>query len=69
MDKIIDIPGHESRILHSALSPDGQVIATAAADENLKFWRVFDHDGKPPLGLSRVERTRQQLLKRSNSLR
>ncbi|OAC98517.1 hypothetical protein MUCCIDRAFT_129777, partial [Mucor lusitanicus CBS 277.49] len=44
LNKIIDIPAHESRILHSALSPDGQVLATAAADENLKFWRIFEHD-------------------------
>lgn len=33
---------HDGRILNSALSPDGTVLATAAADENLKFWKVFD---------------------------
>ena len=41
--KIVDIPhAHETRILHSAISPDGQVVATASSDENLKFWKVFD---------------------------
>jgi cell division cycle 20, cofactor of APC complex len=40
--KQVDIPAHESRVLHSTLSPDGQVLATAASDENLKFWRVFE---------------------------
>lgn len=43
--KQVDIPAHESRVLHSALSPDGQVLATAASDENLKFWRVFEQSG------------------------
>ena len=40
--KNIEIPAHESRVLHSALSPDGQMLATAAADESLKFWKVFE---------------------------
>ncbi|KAK4950886.1 WD repeat-containing protein slp1 [Elasticomyces elasticus] len=40
--KNIEIPAHESRVLHSALSPCGQMLATAAADESLKFWKVFE---------------------------
>ena len=40
--KNIEIPAHESRVLHSALSPDGQMLVTAAADESLKFWKVFE---------------------------
>ncbi|ORZ26541.1 WD40-repeat-containing domain protein [Lobosporangium transversale] len=42
MTKIIDIPAHDSRILHTALSPDGQTVATVASDENLKFWKLFE---------------------------
>ncbi|KAI0860152.1 WD40 repeat-like protein [Xylaria cubensis] len=38
----IEIPAHESRVLHSCLSPDGQMLATAAADESLKFWKIFE---------------------------
>ncbi|EXJ53634.1 cell division cycle 20, cofactor-APC complex [Cladophialophora psammophila CBS 110553] len=38
----VEIPAHETRILHSCLSPDGQMLATAAADESLKFWKVFE---------------------------
>ncbi|KAG0145429.1 hypothetical protein CROQUDRAFT_45857, partial [Cronartium quercuum f. sp. fusiforme G11] len=34
---------HETRILHSALSPDGTIVVTASSDENLKFWRVFEN--------------------------
>lgn len=54
----IEIPAHETRVLHSSLSPDGQMLATAgkftenvhssdtnlrsAADESLKFWKIFE---------------------------
>jgi cell division cycle protein 20 (cofactor of APC complex) len=37
-----EIPAHETRVLHSCLSPDGQMLATAAADESLKFWKLFE---------------------------
>ncbi|KAK8164025.1 cell division cycle protein-like protein Cdc20 [Phyllosticta citrichinensis] len=40
--KNIEIPAHEQRILFSSLSPDGQTLATASADENLKFWKLFE---------------------------
>lgn len=32
---------HGARVLHMAASPDGRTVATAAADETLRFWRVF----------------------------
>ncbi|KIW08800.1 uncharacterized protein PV09_00734 [Verruconis gallopava] len=51
--KNVEIPAHESRVLHSCLSPDGQTLATAAADESLKFWKVFEKKagaGIGPLG-------------------
>ncbi|KAI9839401.1 MAG: ubiquitin-protein transferase activating protein [Sclerophora amabilis] len=38
----VEIPAHETRVLHSSLSPDGQMLATAAADESLKFWKLFE---------------------------
>ncbi|CAB5320268.1 unnamed protein product [Rhizophagus irregularis] len=46
LNKTADIPAHESDILHSTISPDNQVVATAASDENLKFWRVFQNARK-----------------------
>lgn len=67
LNKIIDIPAHDSRILHSALSPDGAVVATAAADENLKFWRVFDNDGKELSSGRSNGRYHQLQLQRSKS--
>lgn len=41
MKKITDLRGHTSRVLHLALSPDGTTVASAAADETLRFWKVF----------------------------
>ncbi|KAJ1673082.1 WD repeat-containing protein slp1, partial [Spiromyces aspiralis] len=46
LSKIIDIPAHDTRVLHSAISPDGQTVATVASDENLKFWRLFEAKAK-----------------------
>lgn len=63
--KNVEIPAHETRVLHSCLSPDGQILATAgklsdlarsrskqvliyhmtAADESLKFWKLFEKKG------------------------
>ncbi|KAJ3177409.1 ubiquitin-protein transferase activating protein [Geranomyces variabilis] len=42
LTKIGDLEGHESRVLHSAISPDGQTVATGASDENLKFWKIWE---------------------------
>ncbi|OLL23126.1 WD repeat-containing protein slp1 [Neolecta irregularis DAH-3] len=50
--KTVEISAHETRVLHSTLSPDGQVLATAAADENLKFWRVFEAAKKSASGMA-----------------
>lgn len=33
---------HDARIINGCLSPDGATLATVAADENLKFWLLFD---------------------------
>ncbi|KAI7830969.1 WD40-repeat-containing domain protein [Kickxella alabastrina] len=46
LTKIVDIPAHDTRVLHTAISPDGQTVATAASDESLKFWRIFESRGK-----------------------
>eukprot|EP00164_Ancoracysta_twista_P005535 GFYU01007591.1.p1 GENE.GFYU01007591.1~~GFYU01007591.1.p1 ORF type:complete len:434 (-),score=81.61 GFYU01007591.1:114-1415(-) len=41
MEKIVELKGHESRVLHLTQSPDGQTVVSAAADETLRFWKVF----------------------------
>ncbi|XP_042506485.1 cell division cycle 20.1, cofactor of APC complex-like [Macadamia integrifolia] len=45
MVKMAELTGHNSRVLFMAQSPDGSTVASAAADERLKFWKVF---GTPP---------------------
>jgi len=43
MEKVIEIrDAHDSRVLYSAISPNGDVVCTGAGDENLKFWRVWE---------------------------
>eukprot|EP00122_Pirum_gemmata_P007567 Pgem_evm1s6947 len=44
MTKITELTGHTSRVLHMALSPDGQTVVSAAGDETLRFWRCFAED-------------------------
>lgn len=48
MKKIADLRGHTSRVLHLAMSPDGTTVASAAADETLRFWKVFQQNQRPP---------------------
>ena len=50
---LIKLEGHEGRILYMTQSPDGQVVATAAADETLRFWNCFTSTS-----LKKSERTR-----------
>ena len=41
MVKVTELTGHQQRVLHLAMSPDGNTVVSAAADETLRFWRVF----------------------------
>ncbi|XP_009606788.1 cell division cycle 20.1, cofactor of APC complex-like isoform X1 [Nicotiana tomentosiformis] len=49
MTKVAELFGHTSRVLHMAQSPDGYTVATAAADETLRFWNIFGNpeESKP----------------------
>ncbi|MQM04114.1 hypothetical protein Taro_036908 [Colocasia esculenta] len=57
MSKIGELKGHAGRVLHLAQSPDGSTVASAGADETLRFWNVF---GPPPARTG--ERLRSSLL-------
>jgi cell division cycle 20-like protein 1, cofactor of APC complex len=35
------LTGHNTRVLYSAMSPDGQTVCTGAGDETLRFWHLF----------------------------
>lgn len=39
--RMAELKGHTSRVLHTSLSPDGQTVVSGAADETLRFWKVF----------------------------
>jgi len=53
MTKIADLTGHTERILHTAKSPDGTMVCSAAADESLRFWKVFEEPRKQRSSSSR----------------
>lgn len=42
LSKLADLTGHQSRVLYTALSPDGSTVVSGAGDETLRFWKVFD---------------------------
>jgi cell division cycle protein 20 (cofactor of APC complex) len=45
-----ELTGHASRVLHMAMSPDGTTVVSAAGDETLRFWKVFDHSALKTVG-------------------
>ena len=46
MQKVAELTGHTSRVLHMAMSPDGRTVVSAAGDETLRFWKIFGGDAK-----------------------
>ncbi|CUG91150.1 WD40 repeat-containing protein, putative [Bodo saltans] len=49
--KVVDLTGHTLRVLHLAMSPDGEVVVSASGDETIRFWRCFPpstEDAMPP---------------------
>ena len=48
------LSGHDDRVLHVTLSPDGETVVSAGADETLRFWSVFSH-GKSKSPTNKLE--------------
>ncbi|XP_059474135.1 cell division cycle protein 20 homolog isoform X2 [Neocloeon triangulifer] len=46
MDKIAELTGHTQRVLTLCLSPDGQMVLSAGADETIRLWNIFPKDPK-----------------------
>jgi len=42
------LAGHTSRVLHLAQSPDGETVVSGAADETLRFWKLFGPARRKP---------------------
>lgn len=42
LKNVASLKGHSQRVLYMAMSPDGNNICTGAADESLRFWKIFD---------------------------
>jgi len=42
LSMIGELKGHTDRVLHLALSPDGETVVSAGADETLRFWKLFE---------------------------
>lgn len=41
MARMKEFKAHTSRVLHMAVSPDGSMVCSGAADETLRFWNIF----------------------------
>ncbi|PWV13596.1 hypothetical protein C3747_42g241 [Trypanosoma cruzi] len=54
MRRVADLTGHTSRVLHLCMSTDGEVVASAAGDETIRFWRCFPPCEKNGRGSSRI---------------
>ena len=46
MEKVTELTGHTARVLHLALTPDGETVISASADETIRFWRCFESTKK-----------------------
>jgi len=44
LTKVADLTGHTSRVLLLALSPDRSTVASAAADETIRLWKIWPVD-------------------------
>ena len=41
MTKVADLTGHTSRVLLLASSPDNSTVASVAADETIRLWKIW----------------------------
>jgi len=65
MVRIGELEGHTSRVLHMAMSPDGVTVASAAGDESLRLWKVFEPPAKS--SKAKVVRSNGAQVRRLNS--
>jgi len=51
LSKITELTGHQARVLHLSHSPEGSSVVSGAADETLRFWRIFGSSTASPARL------------------
>ena len=66
MTKVAELTGHTARVLHMAQSPDGNTVVSAAADETLRFWKVFEQPESSKGAKARAADDRQSALRSIN---
>ena len=42
MTRVADLVDHTARVLCMSMSPSGECVASAGADETLRIWKCFD---------------------------
>ncbi|KAK7063068.1 ubiquitin-protein transferase activating protein [Halocaridina rubra] len=65
MTKVADLSGHTGRVLELCISPDGQMVVSAAADETIRMWKCWAVDKKEKKKISKNEGHPDSILARS----
>jgi len=63
MARVAELTGHSQRVLHMALSADGRQVCSAAADETLRFWNLWDSKSKKTKKSSRSSRSSSSIMR------
>lgn len=55
--------GHKSRVLNLGMSPDGETVVSAGADETLRLWNCFACDPKKKKVASKAIAAKSDIMK------
>ncbi|NXX80011.1 CDC20 protein, partial [Urocolius indicus] len=65
MAKVTELTGHTDRVLNLTMSPDGAMVASAAADETLRLWRCFELDPATKKEKERAKTAKSSIMQQS----